>query len=45
MFKSGFSERVALYQPGIRYDKIIEAFGGYGEHVERPEDVGPDCAP
>ncbi len=41
MFKTGFSERVAMYQPGIRYDKIIEAFGGYGEHVDRPEDVGP----
>ncbi len=41
MFKSGFSERVAMYQPGIRYDKIIEAFGGYGEHVERPEDIRP----
>ncbi len=44
MFKSGFSERVAMYQPGIRYDKIIEAFGGYGEHVERPQDIGPALA-
>jgi len=26
--------------PG-RYEKICEAFGGYGERVERPEEVGP----
>lgn len=24
-----------------RYDKIVEALGGYGELVERPEDIGP----
>jgi 2-hydroxyacyl-CoA lyase 1 len=30
------------YQPeGIRYDKIMEAFGGHGEHVERPEELRP----
>ena len=27
--------------PGIRYDRVVEALGGYGELVERPEDVGP----
>jgi acetolactate synthase-1/2/3 large subunit len=24
-----------------RYDKIIEAMGGYGEYVEKPEDIAP----
>ena len=24
-----------------RYDKIVEAMGGHGEFVERPEDIGP----
>jgi len=27
--------------PGIRYDKLVEALGGYGELVERPEDIRP----
>jgi len=27
--------------PGIRYDKMVEALGGYGELVERPEDIRP----
>ncbi len=30
------------HQPeGIRYDKIMETFGGHGEHVERPEEIRP----
>jgi acetolactate synthase-1/2/3 large subunit len=24
-----------------RYDKIVEAMGGYGEYCERPEEIGP----
>ena len=27
--------------PGIRYDKMVEALGGYGELVEKPEDIRP----
>ena len=27
--------------PGIRYDQMVEAFGGYGELVRRPEDIRP----
>jgi len=27
--------------PGIRYDKVVEALGGYGELVERAEDIHP----
>lgn len=26
---------------GIRYDKMMEAFGGHGEHVETPEQLRP----
>ena len=27
--------------PGTRYDKMVEALGGYGELVERPQDIRP----
>ncbi len=27
--------------PGIRYDKMVESLGGYGELVERPADIRP----
>ena len=27
--------------PGIRYDKMVEALGGYGELVEQPEGIRP----
>ena len=32
-------EGVATYLPGIRYEKIMEAFGGHAEHVETIKDV------
>ena len=32
-------ERVTMFQPGIRYEKIMEAFGGYAEYVEHPEQL------
>jgi acetolactate synthase-1/2/3 large subunit len=28
----------------IRYDKVVEAIGGYAEYVERPEEVAPAVA-
>ncbi len=34
----------AELSPGIRYDKMVEALGGYGELVERPEDIRPALA-
>ena len=37
----GYGERVATYTPDIRYDKILEAFGGYTAHVTRPDDIRP----
>ena len=27
--------------PGIRYDQVVASLGGYGELVERPEDIRP----
>ncbi|HTK07684.1 MAG TPA: acetolactate synthase [Ktedonobacteraceae bacterium] len=34
----------AELSPGIRYDKMVSALGGYGELVERPEDIQPALA-
>ncbi len=31
----------AELSPGIRYDRMVEALGGYGELVERPEEIRP----
>ncbi len=31
----------AELSPGIRYDRMVEALGGYGELVERPQDIRP----
>ena len=31
----------AELSPGTRYDKMVEALGGYGELVERPADIRP----
>ena len=28
-------------RPGIRYDQVVAGLGGYGELVERAEDIGP----
>ena len=25
----------------VRYDKVVEALGGYGEAVEKPDDIQP----
>jgi thiamine pyrophosphate-dependent acetolactate synthase large subunit-like protein len=41
MFNQPRSERVAMFTPSARYDKLMEAFGGYSEHVEDPSEVGP----
>ena len=30
-----------MYEPGIRYEKIMSAFGGHGEFVDRPEQLQP----
>jgi acetolactate synthase-1/2/3 large subunit len=39
-FLYGYSVAADL-RPATRYDQMVEALGGYGELVERPEDVRP----
>ncbi len=34
-----YGERVARYVQDIRYDKMMEAFGGHTEHVTDPDDI------
>ncbi len=34
-------ERVTMFGPGIRYEKIAEAFGAHGEYVEYPGQLRP----
>jgi len=34
-------QRVTMYQADIHYENIARAFGGYAEHVERPEQIRP----
>jgi acetolactate synthase-1/2/3 large subunit len=42
-FLYGYSVAADL-RPGTRYDQIVEALGGHGELVDRPEDVKPALA-
>ncbi len=37
----GADRLVATKLNYTRYDKIVEAMGGYGEYCERPEEIGP----
>lgn len=39
-FLYGYSVAAEL-RPGTRYDKVVEALGGHGELVEKPEDLKP----
>jgi 2-hydroxyacyl-CoA lyase len=41
LFKTEHHDRVAMYRPGSRYDRVIEAFGGHAEHVDRPDEIRP----
>ncbi|MDA0734125.1 MAG: thiamine pyrophosphate-binding protein [Chloroflexi bacterium] len=36
-----FNRSVGTELRTVRYDKVVEAIGGHGEYVEKPEDVGP----
>jgi len=38
LFPAGH-ERVTMYEPGIRYEKIAEAFGAHWEYVDHPEQL------
>jgi acetolactate synthase-1/2/3 large subunit len=37
----GAEGEVATRLAPTRYDRLVEAFGGHGEHVERPEELAP----
>jgi thiamine pyrophosphate-dependent acetolactate synthase large subunit-like protein len=41
MFSHPHNERVAMYLPGVRYDKMMEAFGGHAAHITDPAEVRP----
>lgn len=36
-----FNRAVATDLRPVRYDRVVEAIGGYAEYVEKPEEVGP----
>jgi len=36
----GYSVAADL-QPGLRYDRVVEALGGHGELVARPQELRP----
>jgi acetolactate synthase-1/2/3 large subunit len=40
MFVYGYSVAAEL-RPGTRYDRVVEALGGHGELVERPDELRP----
>ncbi len=37
----GEDRTVATHLEYTRYDRVVEALGGHGEHVERPEEIRP----
>ena len=44
MFHEPHAERVAMFLPGVRYDRMMEAFGGHAQHITDPTDVRPAVA-
>jgi thiamine pyrophosphate-dependent acetolactate synthase large subunit-like protein len=38
---SDAQERITMFQPDIRYESMMQAFGGHGEYVETPEQLRP----
>ncbi|MGH7579791.1 MAG: thiamine pyrophosphate-binding protein, partial [Gemmatimonadales bacterium] len=43
-FYSRSADPITMFGQGIQYDRMMSAFGGYGEHVERAEEIGPALA-
>lgn len=41
MFQHPPADRVAMYLPGIRYDKMMEGFGGDAAHITNPDEIRP----
>jgi len=44
LFGQGTAETGTHWSKDVRFDKIAEGFGCYGEYVERAEDIGPAIA-
>jgi 2-hydroxyacyl-CoA lyase len=40
-FCTSGGERITMFQPDIRYENIMSAFGGHAEFVDRPEQLQP----
>jgi thiamine pyrophosphate-dependent acetolactate synthase large subunit-like protein len=40
-FPPGYPELFSRFQPGLRYERIMEVFGGPAEWVVEPADLGP----
>lgn len=40
-YPQDYPERVTMFQPDIRYERIMGAFGGHAEFVEYPEQLKP----
>jgi len=37
----GSADPITMFGREIHYDRMMAAFGGYGEYVDRPEEIGP----
>jgi 2-hydroxyacyl-CoA lyase 1 len=40
-FGDGYADRVTMFQPGVRYDEMMKAVGGYGAQVVEPGELEP----
>jgi thiamine pyrophosphate-dependent acetolactate synthase large subunit-like protein len=40
----GWADPITMFGPGIHYDQMMVTFGGYGEYVDRPEEIQPALA-
>ncbi|MGQ0446509.1 MAG: thiamine pyrophosphate-binding protein [Beijerinckiaceae bacterium] len=40
-YPESYPDRVTMFQPGVRYEEIMRAFGGHAELVEYPDQLKP----
>ncbi|PYT96436.1 MAG: hypothetical protein DMG36_00460, partial [Acidobacteria bacterium] len=40
-FPPGYPEKFTEYLPALRYERIMEVFGGHAEWVTEPGELGP----
>jgi 2-hydroxyacyl-CoA lyase 1 len=43
-YPEDYADRVTMFAPDIHYDQMMRAFGGYGEYVDRAEEIKPALA-